>query len=606
MHLLDQSILLNMLGWTLFNSLWQMSFMWLAYMIVTACGKNFSANTRHSIALFLLGTGSLWFTLSLIINFFNGRFAQAAITFNILSNSKLSFIISCKQFINFLLPYCSFAYLVTLSFLVVRYLKYYILSQHLKQTGLYKAPVELRIFIEDIAARIGINKNVKLWLSSAIQSPMTIGFLKPVILVPLSIINHLSTQQMEAVLLHELAHIKRHDYLVNLLIAITEIIFFYNPFAMLLVHSIKKERENSCDDLVIQFRYDSCTYASALLSLEKARINHPQLAMAIVGKNKKMLLQRVMRITGHKNYSRDNKPRLVLFILIAITAAFAALVKPQEIVANIIRNTYANSSATPSEVQEMSFKNEPALHNKKQKITFKRKNKTAQQDLNEDQNASYKNEDFVSNNEEQNDPTDYSVITEVASVQPKDYSMANGDANAAPVASTYSQNYPYVPSTSFSYNNVEDVNVPKHSIAQIEKETSDADLALQKAMKTMNATSLKKIAAKTSMNIKDIHLNIGNLQIELQKCMEQLSSDEIKKDISEKISEADEIRLKKDLETQMQTLQSLGSTNNVKVKRLAQDIMRQQMKLQHIDLKKQQTLIKKLETLNKKLKIVYI
>jgi len=606
MHLLDHSILLNMLGWALFNSLWQMSFMWLAYIIITAGGKNFSANARHSIALFLLGAGSLWFIFSLLVNLFNGEFAQTAISFNIISDSKLSFIISCKQFISLLLPYCSFAYLVTLSFFVVRYLKYYILSQHLKQTGLHKAPVELRIFIEDTAARIGINKNVKLWLSSAIQSPMTIGFLKPVILVPLSIINHLSTQQMEAVLLHELAHIKRHDYFVNLLIAVTEIIFFYNPFAMLLVHAIKKERENSCDDLVIQFRYDSCTYASALLSLEKARINHPQLAMAIVGKNKKMLLQRVMRITGHKNFSIDNKPRLVLFILIAITAAFTALVKPQEIVANIIRTTYANSTTKPSEVQQVSFKNEPALYRKKQKNTFKRKNKTAQQDLNEDQNTTYKNEDFVSNNEEQNDPVDYTSATIVADVQPKDYSMAQADANAAPVASTYSQNYPYVPSTSFSYNIVEDVNVPKHSIAQIDKETSDADAALQKAMKVMNAISIKKVAARTSMNIKDIHLNIYKLQAEVQKCMEQLRSTEVNKDVAEKISEADELRVKKDLETQMQTLQSLGNTNNAEIKRLTEDIMRQQMKLQRIDLKKQQALIKKLELLNKKLKIVYI
>jgi beta-lactamase regulating signal transducer with metallopeptidase domain len=292
MYLLDQSILLKMLGWVLFNSLWQMLLLWMLYMIVTGGGKKFTAAIRHSLALFLLGSGSIWFVCSLMANFFSNDFSQqAAISFSIISGNKLSFIYSGRQFINSLLPYCSFIYLVALIYLVARYLTYYISSQKIKETGLHKAPVELRIFIEEVAARIGIDKNVKLWLSSVVRSPMTIGFLKPVILIPLATVNHLSTEQMEAVLLHELSHIRRNDYLVNLFVAVTEIIFFFNPFAMLLIHSIKKERENSCDDLVIQFRYDSCVYASALLSLEKARSTKPKLAMAAVGKNNKMLLQ---------------------------------------------------------------------------------------------------------------------------------------------------------------------------------------------------------------------------------------------------------------------------------------------------------------------------
>ncbi|HLK27829.1 MAG TPA: M56 family metallopeptidase [Puia sp.] len=610
MHLLDQSTLLNVLGWMLFNSLWQMAFLWLVYIIVTGGGKNFSANARHSFALFLLGTGTAWFIFSLIANCFNGNFSQESlVSFNIISNSRLSFLVSCKQFINFLLPYCSFAYLIAIVVLVIKYSRYYISSQHLKQNGLQKAPIDLRIFTEDIAARIGIHKKVKLWLSSAIKSPMTIGFFKPVILIPLATINHLNTQQIEAVLLHELAHIKRNDYLVNLLISVTEVIFFFNPFALLLIHSIKKERENSCDDLVMQFRYDSCTYASALLSLETARNNHPQLAMAAVGKSNKMLLQRIMRITGHENVSRDNKPRLVLFVLIAITAAFTIMIKPQEVVTNFIEKIYTNSTAKPVEVQLVSYKTENNSYKNSLKKPAKKKSKPVKENIEQDKDMAYENVDFVSTNEEVNDPDNNEVLN-ASSVSPqsKDYSLAQGDASAtvAPQAYSSSQNAPYVPSTSFSYNEVEDNSIPKHSIAQISKEAVDASQALQKVLKTMNGASLKKIARKTYITRKDITSNIEKLQCELQKCAEQLNSDKIKKDIDQALSKTDEFRLEKDLELQVQTLQSLNNASSAKAKRLSQDILKQQIKLQQADLKKQQDLIKKLEELNKKLKIVYI
>ncbi len=608
MHLLNQSILLNTLGWTLFNSLWQMSLLWLIYILVIAAGKKFSANTKHSIALFLLGSGSVWFVLSLITNFFNNNFLQeTAISIQIISNNKLSFIISCKQFINSLLPYCSCIYLIALSFLIVRYIKYYTSSQQLRQNNLHKAPVELRIFTEKIASRIGIHKNVKLWLSSTVKSPMTIGFFKPVILIPLATINHLSPQQMEAVLLHELAHIKRNDYFVNLLISITEIIFFFNPFAMLLVHAIKKERENSCDDLVIQFQYDSCAYASALLSLEKARSsNHHQLAMAAVGRNNKMLLNRVLRITGHKNSSKDNKPTLAVFILIAVAAAFAALIKPEQIFSSMLAHAHVNLQKKPSEIRQVSFISNRDIASKKQKSPAKRKNKSASQKITDENNSAIVNEDFVSNNEELNglDMNEATTVAENSIAPPKDYSMAQSDA--APSVNMYPQNYPYVPSTSFSYNDVEDVEAPKRSLAQINKEAIEANVALRRALKQMNALNLKQIAKKTFITRKEINENIVKLQNEVNKCAVQLKCDLENKNAEQKLSEADEIRLQKDLEVQVQTFQSLTNSNSLKAKQLSQDIMKQQIKLQKVDLRKQQELKRKLLQLSKKLKIVYI
>src|SRR5207253_131518 len=117
-----------------------------------------------------------------------------------------------------ILPVASVAYLLLLSIPVSRYIRNYRYAQVIRHYGLGKIDVQWRIFVQKVAARMGINKPVHIWVSEYITSPVTIGFLKPVILMPMAAVNHLSIQQMESVLLHELSHIRRHDYMINLLI----------------------------------------------------------------------------------------------------------------------------------------------------------------------------------------------------------------------------------------------------------------------------------------------------------------------------------------------------------------------------------------------------
>jgi len=112
--------------------------------------------------------------------------------------------------------------------------------------------VEWRLFVQQLAQQLGIKKTVRIYLSGSITSPLTLGFWKPVILVPLASINHLTTKQVEAVLLHELAHIKRYDYLYNIILSVIEAVLFFNPFTQLISKQLKRERENCCDDWVLQ------------------------------------------------------------------------------------------------------------------------------------------------------------------------------------------------------------------------------------------------------------------------------------------------------------------------------------------------------------------
>ncbi|MBS1947726.1 MAG: M56 family metallopeptidase [Bacteroidetes bacterium] len=607
MHLPGQSILLHLLGWELFNSLWQMAALWLIFQAITLGGKKFSPGARYFIALILLAAGSLWFILSLLTGLFmDNPTEQYFAAFGIIANKKFAFIISCRYWFNLILPYCSLLYMAILFGLAARYTRQYIFSQQLKHCSLDKAPEGLRVFMEDIAASIGIHKTVKLWFSSAARSPMTIGFMKPVILIPMAAVNHLSTSQMEAVLLHELAHIKRNDYLVNLLIAVTEIIFFFNPFAICLTSTIKRERENSCDDLVLQFKYDPCGYASALLSLEVGRNNYPSLVMAAIGKNKMMLLHRVMRITGHKKTKFENKLQVVLFMLMGLAIAFIALARPKQIVAPIMSAGQGISFAEPL---FLSYMNKAPVVIKKQSRAAKLSSKTLRRDI-----AAGKNKvdlapvNFVNNNNDIQSSEDNSgtIAVDFPTIA-STYSFLSGDRARLPDAEASSPNAPYIPSASFLYNDVEDANIPKPGLDQIQKETADANLAMENASQALKLIGLRNLARATFVDRQNIRDNIEKLEDELQRSIEQLDSNQLPDvDFVIQLNNAGEARLKKDLEVQLLALGALKNASSPKAKQLSGQIIRQQFKIQQADLQKQQELIKKLHELNKKLKIVYI
>jgi beta-lactamase regulating signal transducer with metallopeptidase domain len=130
--------------------------------------------------------------------------------------------------------------------------------------------------------------------SSLVDAPTVIGFLKPVILLPTSALTGLSMQQLELLLAHELAHIRRHDYLVNILQSVIETLLFYHPAVWWVSHRIRVEREHCCDDVAVRVSGNAVVYAKALATLETLR-HEPQLALAANGGQ---LVKRIKRVLG--------------------------------------------------------------------------------------------------------------------------------------------------------------------------------------------------------------------------------------------------------------------------------------------------------------------
>ncbi len=289
-----QANFLQSLGWAVLNSLWQLALLWVIYQLINGVFRTAKSSFRSSLASSLLIGGFAWFLYTFFSAYSNDDTSDAILSSALIStegNQQLN------DWLHQTLPIASVLYIVLLVLPLLNFTRNYRYVQVIRKFGLTKINVDWRMFVTKVAAQMGITKKVSIWVSEFVSSPVTIGFLKPVILVPLAAINHLTPQQLEAVLLHELGHIKRFDYLVNLIINFIQTILYFNPFAKAFVKIVEREREKSCDEMVLQFQYDSHDYATALLVLEKTNQENKVLTVAASGK-KNDLLHRVELIMG--------------------------------------------------------------------------------------------------------------------------------------------------------------------------------------------------------------------------------------------------------------------------------------------------------------------
>ena len=188
------------------------------------------------------------------------------------------------------------------------------------------ARLELASAALRLARQLHVARPVRLLESPLVDVPTVIGWLKPVVLFPASALAGLSPMQLEAILAHELAHVRRHDYLINLLQTVVETLLFYHPAVWWVSRQIRVEREHCCDDLAVSLCGDPIVYAQALADLEELRAPGGRLAIAASGGS---LLERVRRLIGPSPAAPTAGPlaaasSLVLVVLFAGLAGAAA------------------------------------------------------------------------------------------------------------------------------------------------------------------------------------------------------------------------------------------------------------------------------------------
>lgn len=167
--------------------------------------------------------------------------------------------------------------------------------RRLRRVGVSSAPAAVEAMLRRCSERLRLRQTVQVLQSTLTRVPVVVGFLRPVILLPVSVITCVPTSQLEAILAHELAHVSRHDFLVNLLQSLVETLFFYHPAVWWLSHRIRIERENCCDDLAVAAIGNRVEYGRALLALVELRGTATALAL---GARSGSLLERVRRLFG--------------------------------------------------------------------------------------------------------------------------------------------------------------------------------------------------------------------------------------------------------------------------------------------------------------------
>lgn len=187
-------------------------------------------------------------------------------------------------------------WLIGACLLMLRFAGGWIYTEHLRSKARVVMDKEWRARFGMLTAKLNISQSVEFRETARILTPMVIGTLRPVVLIPLGFLTGFSTSQIEAILAHELAHVRRNDYLVNMLQSLVEVVFFFHPALWWLSEKIRTEREHCCDDIALTVCEDKMALARALVKVAEWQ-SAPYLAMAFASK-KPLLLQRITRVVG--------------------------------------------------------------------------------------------------------------------------------------------------------------------------------------------------------------------------------------------------------------------------------------------------------------------
>ena len=227
------------------------------------------------------------------------------------------------------------------------------LIQRLRATAVDEAPEALQASFARIAVALGIRRETLLRISSAVAGPITIGALRTMVLLPLSSLTLLGPEELEMVLAHELAHVRRADFLCNIAQTLVETLFFFHPAVWWIGKQIRHERELCCDDLALKICPNPVTYATALFRLEEQRARQWRLAMALNGNQSHQTLRlRIARILGEPVSHGGGRAVQPFSLVVACVALAASLVAAPPVVASFrpamhgpIRHAAAQSAA---------------------------------------------------------------------------------------------------------------------------------------------------------------------------------------------------------------------------------------------------------------------
>ncbi|MCZ4245707.1 M56 family metallopeptidase [Pedobacter punctiformis] len=320
-------------GWSIISSLWQCALIYGVLFILLYSLPKLASKHKHNMAFSSIVLMFICFGYNVGKQMFlyapkkaNGIIIENIETYQYLNNIPQSLSNKAEHYFPIVVAF----------YIIGIILQLFVILRGYKQLALFKnkylseVPAEWTALFEKVTCNLKINKKLRFHLSEIVNVPLVIGYLKPIVLFPVALVNQLDSDQVEAILIHELSHIRRNDFLLNLIKTAIETILFFNPFVWLAGRFIHIEREHSCDDLVLKLTGKPLNYAHALLKLEILKDkNIPAYAMAATGKSQN-LYQRIKRITNMKTNYLNTKQQMAALTL-GIACLFSiAWINPSE------------------------------------------------------------------------------------------------------------------------------------------------------------------------------------------------------------------------------------------------------------------------------------
>ena len=326
--------IISAVGWTLLHSLWQGIVLAILYFGISKFLK--SAETKYTLGIlamisqFIFAIGTFYYVAD-----FNREVIITKVM-HYFSNSKdpqleIGLLEAIQLFLSTNMNLIVKIWLIGISIFFIKLMFDILAVNRLKTTGL--KPVDNQTFskFDELTSYLKITRKIEIFESHQTLSPIVIGNLKPFILLPIGLTSGLTINELEAILAHELAHIKRYDFIVNILQSFIEITFFFNPTIWWISSQVRLEREHCCDDFSVAITGDKLLLVSALTQVETFRINQP-LVMAF-GKKRMTLLNRVKRILGVKAIENRSFESIIVMIFASILVGGIMIFKSYNVVA---------------------------------------------------------------------------------------------------------------------------------------------------------------------------------------------------------------------------------------------------------------------------------
>ena len=371
-------------SWMLIHSLWQGLLLAVVTAIILLSTRKSGARLRYNLVAvqFLLFVAACCCTFAwewyhapakAIAPLAGAIGNEASQIFHLDAESIRRFVQTCIGYFTANAPMVVLLWSVLFVFRSVRMMGSLVYIHRAKNKYTYSPPANWQQKVEALCEKLQINKAVRLLESGYVKVPTVIGHLKPVILMPVGLLAGLPAEQVEAVLLHELAHIRRHDYVVNFLQTLAETVFFFNPGLLWISSLLRDERENCCDDIALEQTKNKREFVQALISFKEHSLRAGEYAVAFPGKKKNHLLHRVSRIMSNKNQTLGPSEKVFFMmgiVMLSMVVATAAIAQ--------IRT--ADYKAAKDKINSVLFTGAPAVkptHSSKKVYSYKSIVKTA-------------------------------------------------------------------------------------------------------------------------------------------------------------------------------------------------------------------------------------